>query len=191
MMEIIDVMGSIIIGGIILLMLLSFNSGLMEGSAVQTFHSIVQSNLASLSDIVEYDFRKMGYRVGTVFDSAIVYADKDQIVMKGDIDNDGTVDQVSYTFDTKKKSGHVNPRSRILYRQVNNGPVQSINIGLTRFQLAYYDTLDLLIKKANPVADTKTIRAIRLEMTLESTSPYDTTYSGATWERTIAPKNLR
>jgi len=191
MMEIIDIMGSIVIGGIILLMLLSFNSGLVEGSAVQTFHSIVQSNLASLSDIVEYDFRKMGYRVGTIIDSAIVIADKDEIVIRGDIDDNGTVEQIRYTFDTKKKTGYPNPRAGILFRQVNNGPVESINIGLTRFELAYYDTNDLLIKKNHPVEFPSTIRSVRLEMTIESTSPYDTTYSGATWERTIAPKNLR
>jgi hypothetical protein len=188
--DIYDVMGSIIIGGIILLMLLSFNSSLVEGSAVQMFNSIVQSNLSSLTDIVEYDFRKVGYRVGSIHDTAIVYADKEKIVMRGDVDNDGTVEQISYSFDAKKKSGQANPRSRVLYRQVNNGPTESINIGLTRFQMAYYDSADLLIKE-NPVKDPTRIRAIRLAMNIESTSPYDTTYSGATWERTIAPKNLR
>jgi len=185
-----DVLGSMIIGGIILLMLLSFNSSLMEGSAVQTFHSIVQSNLTTLSDVVEYDFRKMGYRVGSVYDSAIVQADSASIVMRGDIDNNGTVDKISYSFDVNTKSSHPNPRSRVLYRQVNGGKIESINIGLTRFRLAYYDSAEVLIKE-NPVKAPSKIRSIRLAMNLESTSPYDTTYSGATWERTIAPKNLR
>jgi len=178
-----------IIGGIILLMLLSFNSSIMEGSAVQTFNSIVQTNATSLSDMIEYDFRKVGYRVGSVHDSAIVYADSNSIFIKGDFDNDGSVERISYAFNPKAKSGHVNPRSRVLTRTVNGVP-QQINLGLTRFRLAYYDTADQLIAQ-NPVKVPSTIRSIRLAMNLESTSPYDTTYAGGTWERTITPKNLK
>jgi hypothetical protein len=184
-----DVIGSMIIGGIILLMLLSFNSSVMEGSAVQTFNSIVQTNMTSLTDMIEYDFRKMGYRVGSIHDSAIVYADSNNIVMKGDFDNNGSVEQISYSFDPKKKSGHVNPRSRVLTR-IANGTPQSINLGLTRFRLAYYDAADQLIQQ-NPVKVPSTIRTIRLAMNMESTSPYDTTYAGGTWERSITPKNLK
>jgi hypothetical protein len=185
-----DVIGSMIIGGIILLMLVSFNSSVMEGSAVQTFNSIVQSNMTSVTDLVEYDFRKMGYRVGTIYDSAIVYADSAKIVMRGDIDNNGTVDQVSYYLDLVTKSGHVNPRSRILYRQVNGASAQRINMGITRFRMKYYNAADSLIAE-NPIKSPSKIRAIRLAVNLESTSPYDTIYSGATWERTMTPKNLK
>ncbi len=190
MQVIYDIIGSIIIGGIILLMLLSFNSTVMEGSAVQTFNSIVQSNMTSVTDMIEYDFRKMGYRVGSVFDSGIVYADTVKILMRGDIDNNGTVENVSYFLDHSKKSGHVNPRSRILHRQINGNPAQAINIGITRFRLAYYDAADLLINE-NPVKSPSKIRTIRLALNVESTSPYDTTYAGGTWERTITPKNLK
>jgi hypothetical protein len=190
MQVIYDIIGSIIIGGIILLMLLSFNSSVMEGSAVQTFNSIVQSNMTSVTDLVEYDFRKMGYRVGSVYDSAIVYADSSNIVMKGDLDNNGTVEKVAYYLDVAAKSGHVNPRSRILYRQVNGNAPQRINLGITQFRMKYYDANDALIAQ-NPVKAPSTIRSIRLLVTMESTSPYDTVYAGTTWERTITPKNLK
>jgi hypothetical protein len=190
MQVIYDIIGSIIIGGIILLMLLSFNSSVMEGSAIQTFNTIVQSNMTSVTDLIEYDFRKMGYRVGSVFDSAIVYADSAKIVMKGDIDNNGTVEKVTYYLDVAATSGHVNPRSRILYRQVNGGAAQRINLGITRFRMKYYDVNDALIAQ-NPVQNPSRIRAIRLAINMESTSPYDTTYAGSTWERTITPKNLK
>ena len=190
MQVIYDIIGSIIIGGIILLMLLSFNSSVMEGSAVQTFNSIVQSNMTSLTDLIEYDFRKMGYRVGSIHDSAIVYADSVRILMKGDMDNNHSVERVAYYLDPIKKSGHVNPRSRVLYRQVNGAAAQTINLGITRFRMAYYDANDKLINE-NPVKSPSQIRAIRLAINMESTSPYDTVYTGTTWERTIAPKNLK
>lgn len=190
MQVIYDIIGSIIIGGIILLMLLSFNSSVMEGSAMQTFTTIVQTNMTSVTDLIEYDFRKMGYRVGSIHDSAVVYADSVRILMKGDIDNNGTVERIAYFLDVANKSGHVNPRSRILYRQVNGAPAQRINLGITRFRLAYYDRADQLITD-NPVKSPSRIRSIRLAINIESTSPYDAKYAGTTWERTITPKNLK
>lgn len=190
MQVIYDIIGSIIIGGIILLMLVSFNSSVMEGSAIQTFNSIVQSNMTSVTDLIEYDFRKMGYRVGSIIDSGIVYADSSRILMKGDVDNNGTVESIAYYLDVAAKSGHVNPRSRILYRQVNGGAAQTINLGITRFRMAYYNRADSLIAE-NPVKLPSRIRSIRLAINMESTSPYDTTYAGTTWERTITPKNLK
>ncbi len=190
MQVIYDIIGSIIIGGIILLMLLSFNSSVMEGSAVQTFNSIVQSNVTSLTDMIEYDFRKMGYRVGTIHDTGIVYADSVRILMRGDFNNDKVVESLAYYLDVVTNSGHVNPRSRILYRQVNNGVAQKINLGITKFRLTYYDLNDNLIAE-NPIKLPSTIRAIRLAINIESTSPWDQTYAGGTWERTITPKNLR
>jgi len=194
MQVIYDIIGSIIIGGIILLMLLSFNSSIMEGSAVQTFNSIVQTNMTSVSEMIEYDFRKMGYRVGSVHDSAIVYADSNSILIKGDFDNDGSVEKIGYSLNPISKkgstgSGHVNPRARVLTRTAGGIP-QSINLGLTRFHLAYYNEADQLITE-NPVKAPSRIRSIRLAMNMESTSPYDTIYAGGTWERTITPKNLK
>jgi hypothetical protein len=190
MQVIYDIIGSIIIGGIILLMLTSFNSSVMEGSAIQTFNSIVQSNMTQLTELIEYDFRKMGYRVGTIYDSAIVYADSNKILLRADIDNNGTVENIAYFLDPAKKSGHVNPRSRILYRQVNGAGAQTINLGITRFRMAYYNGADSLIAE-NPIKSPSQIRSIRLAINIESTSPYDTTYAGTTWERSITPKNLK
>lgn len=193
-----DVIGSMVIGGIVLLMLLSFNSSVMEGSAVQTFNTIVQSNITTISDMIEYDFRKMGYRVGSVYDSAIVYAGPMQILFRGDIDNDGDVERVAYFIGMDKSKGKptpvsapvVNPRAMLLFRQVDGVGAQQINLGITRFRLAYYDENNNLLA-GDPVPVPSRIRSIRLALDIESTSPYDTVYSGGTWERTISPKNLK
>jgi len=192
-----DVMGSMIIGGIVLLMLLSFNASVMEGSAIQTFNTIVQSNMTSISDMVEYDFRKMGYRVGSVHDSAIVYADSVRILFRGDIDNSGDVESIAYFIGMNKAKGTpmpapaptVNPRAMLLFRQVDGTGATPINLGITRFKLAYYDENNILLNE-NPVLVPSRIRSIRLAIDIESTSPYDTIYTGSTWERTITPKNL-
>jgi hypothetical protein len=189
MQVIYDIIGSIIIGGIILLMLLSFNSSVMEGSAVQTFNSIVQSNITTLTDIIEYDFRKMGYRVPAVFDSAIVYADSVRILMKGDMNDDKVIERLSYYFDPSTPSGHANPNTRVLYRQRNDAAARQINLGITRFRMKYFDGAGNVINE-NPVQSPSKIRAIRLIINIESTSRYNGEYAGGSWERTIVPKNL-
>jgi len=189
-----DILGSMIIGGIILLMLLSFNSSVMEGSALQTFNSVVQSNMTSLTDMVEFEFRKMGYRVGSVYDSSIVSADSNGITFKADLDNDGIVETIEYDYNAKAKPGKGAlrgiPLTRRAYKGMAKGPKQQINMGLMRFHLAYYDVNDKLIQE-NPVKIPSLIRTIRLAINMESTSAYDGKYAGATWERTITPKNLK
>jgi hypothetical protein len=186
-----DIVGSMVIGGIILLMLLSFNSTVMEGAAVQTFNGVVQSNMTSLSDLLEHDFRKIGYRVAKTYDSNFTYADPEALIFKGDINNDGVVDRVSYFFDKKKKAPNKNPRTRILYREVNGVQSQAMNLGLTNFRFRYYDAADSLIHPNPVVANPTAIKSVRVLMTMESLSPYDTTYAGVTWERTIMPRNIQ
>ena len=177
-----DIIGSIIVGGIIMVMLLKFNANIMEGAATQTFTTTVQKNVTTVTDILEYDFRKMGYHVPV--DSTVVVAETSRIVFKGDFDNDGSTDVLSYYLDTSSPSGHVNPRARILYRKLNTQPAQSINLGITRFRLWYYNL------KGSPADSTYKIRSVKVVLRAESISPYDTTYSGAYWERIIKPQNL-
>lgn len=188
MQQIYDVIGSMLIGGIVLLMLLGFNSNVMEGSATQTFNSTVQSNLTTLTELFEYDMRKLGYRVFASTDSAITYADSNRVTFRSDIDNNGSLDLVTYRFDPNAVSGHPNPRTRILYR-TQNGSTRLMNIGVTRFRLYYYDDKENLIA-GNPIVQPSRIRSVRAVINVESQSPYDTIYSGATWQRIIKPKNL-
>jgi hypothetical protein len=190
MQAIYDLIGSILIGGIVLTMLLQFNASVMEGAASQTFSTIVQSNITAVGEMVEHDFRKIGYRVGAFPDSAIIYADSTQIVFRGDIDNNKALDRVTYLFNRQVASAHENPRARLLYRTVNGTGSQSIDLGITRFRLTYYDKNKTLITQ-NPVPSPSRIASITVTMDVESVASYDGAYQGGNWERTIIPKNLR
>jgi hypothetical protein len=190
MQAIYDLIGSVLIGGIVLMMLLQFNASVMEGAASQTFSTIVQSNITTVGELVEHDFRKIGYRVGAFPDSAISYADSTQIVFRGDIDNNQTLERVSYLFDAKAASAHENPRARVLHRTVTGSGNQGIDLGITRFRLTYYDKNRTLITE-NPVSSPSRIASITVTMDVESVAPYDGAYQGGNWERTIIPKNLR
>ena len=199
-----DLIGSIIIGGIVLLMLTAFNGNVMESSGIQFFKNTVQGNLTTVTDILEYDFRKMGYRVSPTQDSAIVYADTSKITFKGDFDDNGVMDTLQYYIDTVKASLTPNPNDKVLHRKLNSTLPQSMYIGATRFKVQYYGKNDTLIK-TTPVLTTSKIKAVKITMSLESTNrifdnrkgqrlsnPWsDTTYAGVYWERKIKPVNVR
>ncbi len=204
MTQIQDIIGSIIIGGIILLMLMTFNGNVMESAGLQTFKTTLQGNLTTFSDIVEHDFRKMGYRVAYPQDSAIVYADTTSITFKGDFNDDGTLDSIRYWFDPTPVPGISNPHIGVLLRQFGNGQPQRFYLGMTRFTMRYYDYRDTLLAD-NPVANPSDIKSIRLFVSIESSERYydgagmqvaantntDTSYAGIYWERKISPMNIR
>ena len=178
-----DLIGSMVLGGILLLMIVGFNGNITENAALQRFHSNVQSNLTTVTNMLETDLRLLGYRISDT--TKVSFADTGKIVFREDFDDNGTVDSISYYLGTTTPPGVVNPRTRILYRRVNAQAPQQMNLGITRFQLWYYDA------NGNVASMPSRIRTIKIAMSFESTQPYDKIYSGAYWERTIKPKNLR
>ncbi len=61
--SILDLVGSAIIAGLLLLMLLSVNNNVSEFTILNGFSTTTQENLTELATEVEYDFRKIGFRV--------------------------------------------------------------------------------------------------------------------------------
>lgn len=185
-----DILGSIIIGGMILVMVLGFNANIIEGAGMQTFKTTVQGHMTTVSNILEYDFRKLGFGVAYQQDSSITYADSTRIVFRGDFDNNGTIDRMTYFFNAAASAGVANPRARVLYRTLNNGAAQSMNLGITRFRFDYYDAAGTKFT-GNVVGNPKLIKSLKMTINIESKEPYDTLYAGVCWERTFKPRNLR
>lgn len=187
MQVILDLLGSIVIGGLLILMMLNLNSSISESAATQTFNNITQQNLTAVSDILENDFRKMGYHI---FDSVkVTYTDTAEIKFQTDLYSDSVIHVVHYYFNPAAVSGQENTNTHVLYRQIDNNPHMPINLGLTKFRLWYYDGAGNLLT-GNSVATLAKIRAIKVAMSIESVSAWNKKYSGAYWERTIKPKNL-
>lgn len=183
-----DVVASMVIGGIVLMMLLGFNTTINEGAANQFFKTNVQSKLTTITDIMEYDLRKIGYGVQDT--NYFLYADSSRIDFRGDLDNNGIVDTMKLYVGTVRDSSKVNPRARILYRKFGNGATQSINLAMTQFKLCFYDKAGSPLI-SNPVANPEKIKSVKLSVSIESDAPYNQQYSGACWERTIKPKNIK
>jgi hypothetical protein len=184
-----DIVASIVVGGIILLMLLGFNGTVINGAAQQTLKGTVQTNLTSVTDLLECDLRKLGYNISALSDTCIAYADTSKVSFYSDLDNSGSVKTVQYWLSTTNDPSKVNPRARILYRKVNNSQ-QTITLGITQLRFFYYDSSGQPLT-SNPVSRPSKIRSIRMIVTAESGAPYNSSYSGVTWERIFKPKNLK
>lgn len=174
-----DIIGSMLVGGILFLMALRLNAGANETSAVYNSNYLLQSNMTTLVGIVEDDFRKIGYckdwRKIPDPSKALRIADSTRLRFWTDIGNDGTLDSVTYYLGpTSELTDSPNPRDRYLYRQVNNNTPQSMNLGVTQFSLRYYDALNTLIPF--PVSDPRGIYFMEISMAVETAFPYKQEY---------------
>lgn len=190
-----DIIISVAIGAIVLSMLIGFNVNIIQEGGSQMMKLIAQTNLTNFEEILEAPLRKIGYRVASP-DSGIVFADSNQIKFKGDFDNNGTVDTLTYFLSPTAPTGNANTNTRMFLRTLNSQPAQKINVGVTRFKLVYFGASGTPFT-AYPVPRPSQIRSIRLSVNVESTVPYSVLTEkyvkfnpGAYWEQTIRPKNL-
>jgi hypothetical protein len=172
----------VIIGGLLFLSLMKLNGSYTNNAYLQQTALTAQTNVKAVSDVIDYDFRKIGYRrTGT----KIITADTSTFTFWSDIDNNGSVDSVRYFLSsTSTLANTPNPNDRILYRLVNSQSTAGGNMGVIRFRLTYYDSL-------NAVTSTlSAIRAIKVQMTVQSPYPINGEYSTAYWEALFRPRSL-
>lgn len=181
----IDLIGSFVFGSLLGLNVLRLNADMSEHSFEASLTYIAQHGALTIAQIVEADVAKAGYGAsGTV----ILLADSTEFEFRGDLDGDSAVDTLHYYLsDTAAASGTQNPEDRILYRALNGGAPQSLDLGITRFNLSYFDAEGDSLALPVTVGD---IRQIRVDLVVESTEPYDTTYVRAYLPLRIRPKNL-
>lgn len=188
---ILDLLGSFLIGGMLLLNIVNMNANASTQSSLYSVTRISQKNLVASVQIIENDFRKMGYGVANPTKSILI-ADTSRIKFLADIDRNGVMDTIDYYIGpTTELGGSPNPRDRFLYRVINGETPSSANLGIVRFRLDYYDQ-DL--KKVSLLEAIKIVE-IRVEVESpfplfdESTQLY--TYPSAFWKQTrLTSRNL-
>lgn len=177
-----DLFGSIIIGGLIVLMLVNFNMFQSKTRISSDSELQLQQNAKTLAEILNYDFRKIGYRYDNV---AFAVIDSEKISFYSDIDRNGSTDLVTYMLgDTSEVSMTTNPGDRILYRIVNSDTLKGPSLGLTKAKFSY---LDETSAETTILSDIKYVKA---ELWIESIEPVDGEYLFTYWEMTINPRNL-
>ncbi|MCH8170038.1 MAG: hypothetical protein IIB07_02760 [Bacteroidetes bacterium] len=184
-----DLIGSYIIAGTILLMIGRLNIYILNSSNEYLQSNMEQLKLSTSADIIDYDFYKIGYRITG---DKIILADSDKIKFYTDIDNDGTGDSLYYyTGNISELSSTVNPKDKLLYRILNNETALSAN-AVTDFKLTYFDSLNAQISYSSLTnqSSRNDIRTIQIYLKVESAEPIDTVYQAVEWQKKITPKNL-
>jgi hypothetical protein len=190
----IDVIGSSIIGGFLLLLLFNVFDTTNEYFISHGDDLIVQQNLTSVAGILEWDLRKMGFMVPES-ELSILKADSTDLKFKGDIDKNFVVDTVEfYLGPTSDLLVTQNPDDRFVYRKLNGLPVKGAKVGVvTNFEFEYLD------QDGNTVSDLGSIKMIRINMKVENAAVYGndpnptkTKYRTAIWQQTrLVSRNLR
>ena len=191
-----DILGSVVIAGMIVLILLTVNINTTASSSIILFTTIEQRKIIDVSELIQYDFYKLGYRIT---DEKISVADSNEIKFYSDIDNDTVIDSIHYYVgDTTDygvgSSNHTtNPNDKPLYRQRNWQDSLLAEIPVVDFNLSYYDSLgnSLDYSSLTNSAGRKLIKSIKIKITVESDEMYADEYRASEWKKKISPKNLR
>lgn len=190
---IIDILGSTIMGGLLLIIVLRLNNTATEKTSNYGGELSLQQNLVTIAEIMEYDFRKMGYcKDFQKFPDptrSIAQAKTNSIKFYADIDDNGSMDSITY-FTGGLLTSTPNPRDIYFYRQVNNQPPAAINLGVTQFFMKYFDalgdTLDL------PITEPSLINSYEINIQVETVFAYEENYSSAFWKQIrLLARNLR
>ena len=147
---ILDLIASSLTFGTLLLMAIRLNGGVSESSQMYNGDLLVQSNIVTVIQMIEADFRRIGYCADPSKlpdpTKSILYADSNSIryytdlpISKTNMSGDGNLDIVYYYLGpTSELSMTPNPRDRFLYRVENNKPPRAANLGVTQFSLMYF-----------------------------------------------------
>ncbi|MCX6175305.1 MAG: hypothetical protein NTZ27_11185 [Ignavibacteriales bacterium] len=190
-----DILGSTIVGGILLVILWRLDDAATQNTFNYGGEVIVQSNLVEVVQLLEYDFRKIGYcKDWTKIpdpSQAIISADSTSIRFLTDTNMNGIVDTLRYYLGPASELTMTpNPRDRMLYRVENHNTPAGANLGVTQFNLSYYNALGALM--SFPISNPGQIATMQIDMKIESTAAYNNEYPTVFWRQIrMSSRNLR
>jgi hypothetical protein len=137
MSVILDLLGSVVIAGFVILIGLRLNQTIAGNADASKANVNVQESMVEIVRTIEYDFRKIGYKVPEE-QWAIIDTSSTMITFLSDIDDNGAIDVVKW-WAGPKITTLPNPNTVMLYRQVNSETPTSSNLGVTNFKLRFLD----------------------------------------------------
>ena len=192
---ILDIIGSVIIGGLIMLILFRLSDAASKNTYNNSEEYSVQTYLTTIVGIIEYDFRKIGYNADYTKtlppnSTFILSAGQNSISFLTDANSDSVYDTLSYYIGpTSELASTPNPNDRYLYRQASGKPPQPINVGLTEFRLSYFDAVGNQLTL--PITNCGQISTIEINVEVEDPEAYNGEYVSAFWRQIrLAARNL-
>lgn len=176
---ILDIVGSAIIGSILLIILFRINDNAANNTYNFSGELVLQENLVTTVEVLEYDFRKIGYcenpnKIPNP-SRAILKADTSSITFLTDVNFDGNVDTLEYELGSASELNETpNPNDRMLYRIVNDVKT-GVNLGVTYFKIRYFDVLE---RELTPPLSVPTgIASMEIDIEVQNTSAYGGEYN--------------
>jgi hypothetical protein len=181
-----DIVGSFLIGSMLVASVKRMNADVTIRSCQRTLEYVTHSNAVAVAAFMADDLRKMGLNV---FTPAVILADTARVQFLADLGNDAVVDTVYYAIgEPSEVADTPNPQDCLLRRKLNGNPFEEIRTGLTRMRLSYFDaegdSLGMPIQ-------TDRICTIRVDLELESPVKYGESYETARLQFAVRPRNLR
>jgi len=160
---------------------MNVNTSLMRNSEGVTFDQMNKEHLTAVTDVVSYDFRKIGYGVTG---SGVVSYSTNEITFNCDLYNDGTKHQVTWKYDkTVAINSTTNPNDGMLTRTVD-GKTTNIPFGVTKFNIILLDSQG---KKTTSIVNAK---QFKVEINCQSPVKSFNNYFTASWQQTFTPLNI-
>ena len=188
---ILDILGSMLIGGTLLMIMFRLNNAAVENSYNNSEDLILQENLTNVVGILESDLRRMGY----CQDWSNLPADSSHIKFLADIDNNGSVDTVDYYVGpTSELTQTPNPNDRYLYRVAGGTADPITKFDVVEFNLLYFNTFGDTL--SSPVSVPSQIASIQVNIRIENAEAYKSNgndhYVTAFWRQIkLTARNLR
>lgn len=179
-----------------MIMILVLNIRMGQHSSELTLHNMSQISMESVYDVIENDFKKIGYDSIAIADP-ILLADSNRIEFQSNLYDDamGTWRTVTWEVTDLVPDNTKNPDHRIL-RRVVDGDETEITLGVNRFRLNYY-TETSLTPMSFPIAGSDLANISRIEVIIE-TQPREgmprqgggTYFPTSTWRKMLVPANI-
>jgi hypothetical protein len=176
--------GSAVIGGLVMMSMGRFTNDVTEDLYLSTMEDAAYGNMTDLAQLLEFDFSRIGLGVNDPQMDAVTPVDSTDLTFYLDRDDDGTIDSIRYYLgDLASAASTENPRDKILYRVVN-GSSEEHSVGLTDFEVKYYDKL------GNETTDPDLIKTFEVNLEVESPYVYDGQHPTLVWRGRFTPPNL-
>lgn len=208
---ILDLIASTMVFGSLLIIVLRINMGTTENMQMYRGDLLVQQNLVEITRLLEYDFKKIGYckDPSKIPNPALAIRYADSMKLKfltdfptsSDPQGDGNIDSLTYYVGPKSEaSATPNPNDMLLYRVENDATPIGVNLGVTQFELKYFDAFRAQV--LSPVANCGLIQYMQITIQVENLAASDTLiinrasfdrpYQTAFWRQVrLVAKNLR
>ena len=203
MAAILDIISSMVFGGMLFIIVLTAQENAIENQSTHHSDMLVQEMLTSTAQLVEGEFRNMGFGVPEN-QTTILSADSSRIGFLVDLGHNGVIDTIRYILgDTTELRDTQNELDRYLYRSINGSNPAQIGV-VTIFKLQFFARSGELFP--TPDQDDRLSEIHVVEVTMEVQNPYglyrspdqvhagerDALYSSSLWQQTrLASQNSR